>query len=118
MASLGIQCAGSRADVARNIRSPPQAMRGRFGCTSESVRSTVCRAESENLVKGEGFVVSKDKKAWEKPQTLNFRNVSEAIEYYSKHGTPEHVEAIKQLFNNGLRAREHTEQKKKAGSSR
>jgi hypothetical protein len=46
---------------------------------------------------GEGFV-SSDKKAWKKPEITSFKNAEEAIEYFSKHGTPGHVEAVKRLF--------------------
>ena len=41
---------------------------------------------------------SDDKKIWKKPEITSFAGVEEAIAYYSEHGSPEHVAAIKRLF--------------------
>ena len=38
-----------------------------------------------------------EKMIWKKPELRSFANVEEAIAYYTEHGTPAHVEAVKRL---------------------
>ena len=49
---------------------------------------------------------SDGKKVWKKPEFTHFRNAQEAIAYYTEHGTPEHTEAIRRLFERAETLRE------------